>query len=552
MVGVLSIVLNVLTLSGSLYLMMVYDRVLPAQSLPTLIGLFAMIVVAYAFQGAFEMLRSQLLGDVATGLDRALSARAKVAELQLAITHPDLRERLSPTRDLDLLRNFIAGAGPAALIDLPWIAFFLLVLTLVHVWLGVVTLAGALVLAAFTWAMERETRRTVESTAEAANARHRIADRNWRHVEVVFSMGMRERMIARWETAHRRLLDTQATLNDKALLLAGLSKVFRIFLQSLVLTVGAVLVIEGKATAGIIFASSILSGRALAPVDQAIANWKGFVQARRSWSQLDTLFRQLPQEQAPRTALAPPTSELLVEHLALTPPAATRLVVSDVQFRVSAGQAVGIIGPSASGKSSLLRGVIGAWKPARGTVRLDGAALDQWNADVLGRHIGYLPQSVELFAGTVAENIARFEPSAPAEAVLAAAQAAGVHDMILQFDDGYETHIGEDGTGLSAGQRQRIALARALYRDPFLVVLDEPNSNLDPEGEAALAAAITGVKARGGIVLLVAHRASILATVEHLLVMQAGKIRTFGPRDDVLARIQPKPPASGGLSVVGR
>ncbi|MEZ0243930.1 MAG: type I secretion system permease/ATPase, partial [Sphingomonas sp.] len=486
-VGVLSTMLNLLTLGGSLYLMMVYDRVLPSQSFATLFALFFMVTIAYAFQGAFDVMRSQLLGDIAASLDRRMTGRTQALEMRLALERPDARDKVSPTRDLDQLRGFIASPGPAALMDLPWIVFFLAVLSLIHVWLGVVTLLGAIVLAGLTWSAERVTRKYVAGVADAANARRSMGDRNWRHAELIASLGMRGRIAARWDRAHLDFLGEQARLTDNSVVLSGLSKIFRMFLQSLVLTVGAILVIRGEATAGVIFASSILSGRALAPVEQAIANWKGFVTARQSWARLDTLYRQVPAETPERTQLPAPVKGITVERLVLAPPGTNRAVVTDVQLHAGAGQAIGIIGPSASGKSSLVRGVIGVWKPVRGTVRLDGATLDQWEGDSLGRHIGYLPQSVELFGGTVAENIARFEPEAPSEAILAAAEAAGVHHLILQLPDGYETQVGEEGLNLSAGQRQRIALARALYRDPFLVVLDEPNSNLDPEGEAALA-----------------------------------------------------------------
>ncbi|MCW3849419.1 type I secretion system permease/ATPase [Sphingomonas sp. LB-2] len=549
-VGVLSAMLNILTLGGSLYLMMVYDRVLPSQSLATLFALFFMIGVAYLFQGAFDVMRSQLLADIAASLDRRMTARTQAIEMRLALERPDAQGKVSPSRDLDQLRGFIASPGPSALMDLPWILFFLLVLSLVHVWLGVVTLVGAIVLGLLTWSADRVTRKHVAGVTDAANARRSLGDRNWRHAELIASLGMRERVMARWDKVHLHFLDEQARLTGNSSLLSGISKIFRLFLQSTVLTVGAILVIKGEATAGVIFASSILSGRALAPVEQAIANWKGFVTARQSWARLDALYRQVPAETGVRTILPPPEKALAVDRLVLSPPGVSRAVVADVQFSASAGQAIGIIGPSASGKSSLLRGVIGVWKPVRGAVRLDGATLDQWDGDALGRHIGYLPQSVELFAGTVAENIARFEPDAPSELVLAAAEAAGVHAMILQLSEGYETQVGEDGLNLSAGQRQRIALARALFRDPFLVALDEPNSNLDPEGEAALAAAVTGVKARGGIVLLIAHRAAILGTVDLILVMQGGAAKAFGPRDEVLARMNGKPPAPGGLTVV--
>ena len=551
----LSACLNILTLAGSIYLMMVYDRVLPAQSLPTLFALFLMMGVAYVFYGAFDVMRAQMLADVAAALDRRLASRVQAIEMRIAMERPDTKDRVSPTRDLDQLRSFIASAGPPALIDLPWIFFFLLILTLVHYWLGLVTLVGAIVLAILTMVAERVSKKHVAAVTDASARRRNVSDRQWRHAEVIHSLGMRRRIMAQWERVHLQFLNEQSRLTDTTSTLSGLSKVLRMFLQSAVLTVGAMLVIDGKATAGIIFASSILSARALAPVDQAIANWRGFVAARQGWARLNNLFQQVPDTVSARTELPPPAKSVAIDKLSLAPPGSNRQTVTDVSFRAEAGQAIGIIGPSASGKSSLVRGIIGVWKPVRGTVRLDGATIDQWDSEVLGRYLGYLPQSVELFTGSIAENIARFEPEAPAEAVMAAAVAAGVHQMILQLPEGYETPVGEDGTNLSAGQRQRIALARALYRDPFLLVLDEPNSNLDPEGEAALARAITGVKARGGVVLLVAHRPAVLSTVELVLLMRAGTAQAFGPRDEILAQLnrasQPaRESGPGGLTVV--
>jgi PrtD family type I secretion system ABC transporter len=321
-------------------------------------------------------------------------------------------------------------------------------------------------------------------------------------------------------------------------------------LQSAVLGVGALLVIWQEATAGIIIAGSILAGRALAPIDLAIANWKGFVAARQSWQRLGQLFVAMPAA-APRLELPAPTHTLTAEALGVAPPALQKLVVHDVNFTLKAGGAVGVVGPSASGKSSLVRAIVGVWPPARGCVRLDGAALEQWAPESLGRHIGYVPQDVELIEGTIAENIARFSPDAPAAAVIAAAKAAGVHDLVVSLPAGYETQVGEQGAALSAGQQQRIALARALYGDPFLVVLDEPNSNLDAEGEDALTRAILGVRARGGIVIVVAHRPSALAAVDHLLAMVRGTQQAFGPKEEILPRlIRRESPAPGPLKIV--
>lgn len=542
----LSAAINLLTLTGSIYLMIVYDRVLPAQNIATLFSVFLMVGIAYVFYGMFDMMRSRMLADVAASIDQGLSPRVQAIEARIALERPDAKDSVNPTRDLDQVRSFLASGGPPALIDLPWILVFLIILTLVHIWLGVVTLVGMIALTALTIVAERVSSKHVAAVGAASAKRRNLGDLRWRHAEIISSLGMRERMTRRWRGVHDEFLKEQATLTDTSSTLSGVSKVSRMFLQSMVLTVGAILVINGEATAGVIFASSILSGRALAPVDQAIANWRGFVAARQSWARLENLLRQLPETNAARTQLPAPRQGLSVEHLSLKPPGSNRSTVNDVSFRLTAGQAVGILGPSASGKSSLVRGVIGVWKPAGGAVRLDGASLDQWDAETLGEHIGYLPQSVELFGGTIAENIARFEPNAPSDAIIAAATAAGIHEMILQLPEGYELQVGEDGMNLSAGQRQRIALARALYRDPFLVVLDEPNSNLDPEGEMALARAVQGVKARGGVVLLVAHRRGILATVDLVLLIASGTAQAFGPRDEILAKITKPAPGPAG------
>ncbi len=337
--------------------------------------------------------------------------------------------------------------------------------------------------------------------------------------------------------------------------LGAISKVLRMLLQSAVLGVGAYLVIIEQATAGIIIASSILTSRALAPVELAIANWKGFIAARQSWRRLNDLFTLMPIDKE-RLALPRPRGSLVAEHVSGAPPGVAKLVVQDIAFTLKAGQGLGIIGPSASGKSSLARLIVGVWQPARGKVRLDGAALEQWSPEALGAHVGYLPQTVELFAGTVAQNIGRFDEAAAAEEIIKAAKTAGVHELILRLPDGYETEIGENGAALSAGQRQRVALARALYGDPFLVVLDEPNSNLDAEGETALTQALLAVRARGGIAVVIAHRPSALAGVDLVLVMNEGKPQMIGPKDEVLMKVTRPPsvapmPGPAPLKIVG-
>jgi len=541
-VALLSAVLNVLLLGGSLYMMLVYDSVLPSHSLPTLFGLLAMIVVVYAFQGLFDNMRSRILSDVANAFARRLSGR-----VQQAIASSTLAGQRSPgdglgaMRDLEQIRSFMANGGPSTLIDLPWILFFLAVLFLLHFWLAVTALAGAVVLLLLTLQTNRVTKEPTSQIALIAAHRNNIAETHLRHAELMKVLGMRGRMAARWNAIDQLYLTAQNNVSQSVLTMSGISKIFRLLLQSLILTVGALLVIDGKASGGVIFASSILSGRALAPVDQAIANWRNFSAARIGWKRLAELLDRVPATTLPVTALPAPRSTFQAQQLFVSPPGSNKVIVQGVDFKLEAGMALGIVGPSAAGKSSLGMALIGAWQPARGLVRLDGASIDQWDSDVRGTFIGFLPQSVELLEGTIAENIARFDPDRRSDNVVAAATAANVHDMIVEMPEGYETPVGMDGTALSAGQRQRIGLARALYRDPFVVLLDEPNSNLDADGETALTAAISSVRERGGICIVIAHRPSALANVSHVLVMRQGRMEAFGPRDEILEKIIGKP-----------
>jgi ATP-binding cassette, subfamily C, bacterial PrsD len=541
-VALLSAVLNVLLLGGSIYMMLVYDSVLPSHSLPTLFSLLAMIVVVYVFQALFDTLRARILSDVGAGLDRQLSP-----EVQRIISDGALRgnrqmgDGLIPMRDLDQIRAFLASGGPAALIDLPWILFFLGVLFLLHYWLGVTALVGAVILVALTLLTDRRTREPIAQLSQIAAVRNGMADANVRHVELLSALGMRDRMRGRWLEVNDVYIAANDRMSRTVGMLGGISKIFRLLLQSVILTVGALLVIDGKASGGVIFASSILSGRALAPVDAAIANWRGFAQARLGWRRISELLERTPDAGAISTMLPRPRAELAVQGLVVVPPGTQRVTVQGADFVLKAGDGLGIVGPSAAGKTSLGRALIGVWRPARGFVRLDGATLDQWHPDTLGEFMGYLPQTVELLDGTVAQNIARFEAEPDSAAVIAAAETAGVHDMIVNLPQGYDTPVGADGSQLSAGQRQRIGLARALYRDPFLVLLDEPNSNLDAAGEAALEGAVAAIRARGGIVVLIAHRPSALAQVSHICVMRDGRIEAFGPRDEILQKITAKP-----------
>ena len=374
--------------------------------------------------------------------------------------------------------------------------------------------------------------------------RNALAQSGVRNAEVLAAMGMASNLARRWGDANASHRIAQQRASDLASGLGALSRVLRMMLQSAVLAIGAYLVIYQEATPGIIIASSILTSRALAPVELAIAHWKGLLNARQSWRRLNELLTAFPVS-TDGLELPPPAAELAVESISVVPPGERRLVVQDVQFSLRAGTSVGVIGPSGSGKSSLARSLVGVWPVVRGKIRLDSAALEHWPADRLGRHIGYLPQDVELFAGTVAENIARFDAAAEPAAIVAAARSARVHEMILRLPEGYQTQIGDGGAALSAGQRQRIALARALYRDPFMVVLDEPNSNLDAAGDEALTEAIQEIKRRGGIVIVIAHRPSALAAVDFLLVLANGQQQAFGPKSEVARdtlRTEPRQP----------
>lgn len=541
-----SCVLNILLLGGSLYMMLVYDSVLPSRSVSTLFGLLVLILIVYAFQGFFDQMRAGMLADVANGVDRALSRRVQGAVADMAMRGEKLPgDGLGPMRDLEQLRGFIA-TGVATMIDLPWMILFLATLFLLHVWLGVTTLIGAAILFGLALFTNMITRAPSQRVSQAAAYRNNMASANLRHVELLSALGMRARMQNRWEKVDHYHGDMQSRLTQAVAGLGGLSKILRIALQSIILTVGALLVIDGKATGGIIFASSILSGRALAPVDHMIANWRGFAAARDGMHRLADLLRRNPVVPDIATQLPAPTNELRVEALFAGPPANPAMVLQGVDFTLRAGDVCGVIGPSGAGKTSLGRVLMGLWQPARGTVRLDRATLDQWEESERGAFLGYLPQSVELLDGTVAENISRFDGANDSAAIIAAAQAAGVHDLIMGLPQGYDSKLGEDGGLLSAGQRQRVGLARALYRDPFLVVLDEPNSNLDGEGEKCLHRALIDIRKRGGIAIVISHQMGVLMQASHVLCLNAGRMDAFGPAGEVMARYMPRPQPIAG------
>nr|WP_313196443.1 type I secretion system permease/ATPase [Shinella zoogloeoides] len=544
-IALISGVVNVLALTSPLFMLQVYDRVLASGSVPTLVGLSILAAGLYLFQAGLDIIRARILLRIGEHVDGVLCGRVHDAVVRLPLLARMPGDGLQPLRDLDNMRGFLSGQGPTAFFDLPWMPLYLGVCFLFHFWIGMTALVGAVILVLLTLLANALSQRPVRDGIAHNMARNGLLEASRRNAEVVQALGLGARLEARWRRANADYLDANRRAGDIAGGLGSLSKTLRMMLQSAVLGVGAWLVIEQQATGGIMIASSIMVGRALAPVDLAIASWKPFLMARQSWKRLQDLLGRIPP--VPETmALPAPQKELRVEGVTILPPGERKPTVTGIGFSIQAGSALGVIGPSGSGKSTLSRALVGAWPAAGGKVRLDGASLDQWDREALGRHIGYLPQGVELFDGTIADNIARFEEDADPEAIVAAARAAGAHELILRFEDGYGTRIGEGGSALSAGQRQRVGLARALYGDPFLVVLDEPNANLDAEGEAAVVRAIASVRERGGIAVVIAHRPSAIGAVDHLLMMEGGRQKAFGPRDAVLGQVLKPAPAMTG------
>ncbi len=543
-----SFIVNLLTLVGPLFMLQVYDRVLPSRSMSTLIGLLLIAVMLLLIQAAVDVMRSRLLARMGEGFDQSLRAVVFDCVQHQALTKPGT-DGLQNIRDLDTVRGFMSGSGLIAACDLPWTPLYILVCTLFHPLMGLAVACGAIMLGIITWASETFSRNPTQALVGLASARRSMSETVFNHAEVVHALGMKRRMSELWAERTDAFLDGQRVTSDLTGGFGSASRFLRMILQSGVLALGAWLVINQQATPGVMLAATILSIRALAPIELAIANWRGFIAARASFERLSEALAALPVTKAP-VDLPKPTRQLRVNSVSLTVPRAEALVLHDVSFALQAGSAVAVVGPSGSGKSTLARALVGITAPVRGVIRIDGAALAQWDQQALGTSIGFLPQDVALFRGTVAQNISRFAAELNAERLLAAAQQAGVHDLVLRLPNGYETEVGEGGLMLSGGQRQRIALARALYGDPFLVVLDEPNSNLDSEGERALVRAIAGVRQRGGIVVVIAHRPALLAVVDHMLVLNEGRQQAFGKTDAVLPLLAPKQAAQPAETVV--
>ncbi|MGE0055061.1 MAG: type I secretion system permease/ATPase [Hyphomicrobium sp.] len=548
-VAVFSGVINVLALAGSFYMLQVYDRVLPSQSIATLIGLSVLMVGLYAINGLLEYFRSRIMIRLGTQIDKTVSPKIFHAVQILPLRSRHGGDGMAPLRDLDTIRSFMGGLGLPALFDLPWIPVYLFFVYMLHPSLAVIAVFGAIILIALTLVTEHRSNAPLKNAAQAGAQRMIIAEQARRNAEAIYAMGLSPHIGARYAALNDSYLAYQLKAADASGGIGNLTKVIRMVLQSSVLGFGAYLVVKNEISPGSIIAASITVSRSLAPIETAIAHWKGFVSARLASRRIHELIGAVGDLDQKVVALPAPKHQLAAEQVFVAPPGTKDPIVKGVSFSLERTDALGIIGPSGSGKSTLARALVGVWRPINpaSAIRLDGAEIGQWTPDELGKHIGYMPQDVELFDGTIAENIARFDANATSEAVVKAAKAAGAHEMIVRLQTGYQTRLGEGGRSLSGGERQRVALARALYGDPFLVVLDEPNASLDAAGDAALTEAILSVRRRGGIAIVIAHRPSALAAVNKVLVMANGQSRAFGPKDEVLRSILQTVPQGTGI-----
>jgi len=529
----ISVLVNLLMLTGPLFMLQVYDRVLASRSLPTLGALFVLAAVLFAFYGLFEFLRGRLMARVGARVQSELDREVFRASVHAAQERDPERRRLTAVRDLESLQQLFSGPAPMAVLDLPWSPLFFLVIFLFHWQLGVLAVAGAVVLVTLA-AINGVLSRTPSANAQRYTARAERFERSLRSgAEAVLALGMLPDATTRWHSSRDQALVAHIAAADRMGAFGSASKAIRFLLQSAVLAWGAWLAIEQLITPGMIIAASIMMGRALAPLDQTIGQWRTYVRGRMAWQSLSTVLAEHASEVVP-TELPPLRGHLGARRLSVAPPGVDALLLRALSFAVAPGQALGVIGPTGTGKSALARTLVGLWPAAHGSLTLDGATLDQWSPHTLGTQIGYLPQDVSLLDATVAENIARLRSTPDDAAVIAAAKEAEAHELILSLPSGYDTLVGPSGTALSGGQRQRIGLARALFGDPALVVLDEPNAHLDADGEAAVVNVISGLKAAGKAVVVMAHRPSAISACDLLLVLAKGRQRAFGPRDEVL------------------
>lgn len=538
LVGLFSALVNILMLTGPMFMLQVYDRVLSSGSVATLQGLFIIVVVLFAFMGLYDFLRVRILSRAAYQLDNDVGREAFDIWMRSGLTPGTSTSR--PLNDLSVVRGFLPSPAMLGMFDAPWIPFYLFVIFMVHPWLGFLALAGLAVVVFLAFLNQWSTKEYHAKAMSMDGSESFFVEQTRRNAEAIFPQGMGARLQTHWEKMHHRGLATGQVGGDRAEAFTASSKAFRMLLQSSLLGLGGYLALQQEISAGMIVAASIIAGRALAPVDQVIGQWRTIVRAREANRRLHAAFADERLSQ-PKANLPAPEGHLLVQGLTKYAPDQQRgaerpPILANVSFKLEPGDALGVIGPSASGKSTLARLLVGAWMPDAGEVRLDGATLDQWPAEALGQHIGYLPQHLEMLAGTIRDNIARFDPEADDDKVIEAAKIAGVHDMILQLPQGYITELGYGMQPLSGGQLQRLGLARAVYGLPRYVVLDEPNSNLDASGDEALAHAIAHLRENGSTVVVMAHRPSAIAAVNKVLVLHAGQVGEFGDKETVLQK----------------
>jgi ATP-binding cassette subfamily C protein EexD len=534
-VGLFSMFINLLMLVPAFYMLQVYDRVVTSGSVPTLVMLTLVMLLLMITMGGLEWVRSRIMVRVSTKIDTLLGHRLYDASFKQALQTGGMQANAQPLSDLTGLRQFLTGNGLFAFFDAPWVPIYIAIMFVFHPWFGVVAIISVIILATLAVINEKVTGKMLAEANKENMGAIQFTNKNLRNAEVVESMGMLPRIRDRWQEKNRKVLALQGIASDRAGILTSISKTTRLIVQSLVLGLGAYLTIQQEISPGLMIAGSILLGRALAPIDQMIGVWKQFVSARSQYQRLNEILTHVGEEPE-RMSLPAPKGVVSAENVMVAPPGSRTPVVKGVSFVVEAGEMVGIVGPSAAGKSTLARAILGIWPTLGGKMRLDGADIFNWKREELGPHIGYLPQDIELFEGSISENIARFG-EVDAQEVVRAAQMAGVHEMILRLPEGYDTVIGATGGALSGGQRQRIGLARAIYGHPKLIVLDEPNSNLDDQGEAALAVALRNLKETGATVFIITHRSSVLSQVQKLMVMKEGVLAMFGPRDQVLAEL---------------
>ncbi|MFO7856695.1 MAG: type I secretion system permease/ATPase [Paracoccaceae bacterium] len=532
-VGVFSFFVNLLMLTGPIFMLQVYDRVLSSRSEATLVALVAIVTFLFLMMGILDYARGRVLARAGARFQARLDDRVFEAILRRSVSPIERARPATGLRDLESIQRLLSGPAPFAFFDAPWTPIFLLAIFSFHWMLGVLALVGGLLLIVLTWLNQRFSKDLQLDANVASSQSEGFTEAIRREGETVQGLGMRRSVLQRWNRLRGRSLEKTIAASDRTGVFSTASKTLRFFLQSMMLGLGAWLAIRGEVTPGVMIAGSILMGRALAPIEQAIGQWALVQRAQQGWKSLCELLDKTPPE-APRTTLPAPRSVLEAEQVTVVAPGDRTPAIRMVSFRLEPGQALGVIGPSASGKSTLAKAVAGIWPAASGTVRLDGAALDQFSDEALGRHVGYLPQDIGLFDGTVAENIARMDPEPDDAGVVLAAQRAGAHEMILGLPGGYDFDVAAGGGKLSGGQRQRIGLARALYGDPALVILDEPNSNLDAAGSDALNAAIADLKARGKAVMIMAHRPAAIAQCDMILMMEDGLRKAFGPKEEIL------------------